>query len=63
MAANPGKRFSAAPAHPRCHSQRRADLRAFNYTQLDRTMSYKWNAGKKDGKYFSMPWDSRPVVL
>jgi len=25
--------------------------------------TYKWDAGKKDGKYFSMPLDSGPVVL
>jgi ABC-type glycerol-3-phosphate transport system substrate-binding protein len=30
---------------------------------LDKFNAYKWDAGKKDGKYYSMPLDSGPVVL
>lgn len=29
---------------------------------VDEVNSYKWIAGQKDGKYYSVPWDSGPVV-
>lgn len=29
---------------------------------VDQMNAYKWVAGQKDGKYYSVPWDSGPVV-
>jgi hypothetical protein len=40
MAANPGKRFLTAPAHPKLISQRQTDLRVSDYTQLDGLISW-----------------------
>jgi lactose/L-arabinose transport system substrate-binding protein len=40
-----------------------ADLTDRVKPYLDKMNAYKWPAGQKDGKYYSMPLDSGPVVL